>query len=99
MIVRATRRVRQIVVFCSLVGLCQPQLSVDGCTGKRRAVTTQKGLIHPEHARRMSSLPRVSLNGEFQHPRYVKVMLSGAPFAIWRLAQRISPLPQTVSPR
>ena len=67
--------------------------------GLKTAVTTQKGLIHPEHARSMTALPRVSLNGEFQNPRYVKVMLTGAPFALWRLMQRFGPLPPAVSPR
>jgi hypothetical protein len=27
------------------------------------------------------ALPSISLSGEYQHPRYVKVALSGVPFA------------------
>jgi hypothetical protein len=39
-------------------------------------------------------LPRVSLNGDYQHPRYVKVLLSGVPFAVLNLAGAGSrPLP------
>jgi peptidoglycan/xylan/chitin deacetylase (PgdA/CDA1 family) len=49
--------------------------------GLRTGVTTRKGLIHPRHAHELTALPRVSLNGDYQKARYVKVMLSGAPFA------------------
>ena len=50
--------------------------------GLRTGVTTRKGLIHPRHAQELTALPRVSLNGDYQKPRYVKVLLSGAPFAL-----------------
>lgn len=49
--------------------------------GMRTAVTTRKGLIQRRHASALTALPRVSLNGDYQHPRYVKVFLNGAPFA------------------
>lgn len=57
--------------------------------GLATAVTTRKGLIHPHHANAMTGLPRVSLNGDYQNTRYVKVMLSGAPFSFWNMAQRL----------
>ena len=57
--------------------------------GFRTAVTTRKGLVHAEHSQRLMALPRLSLNGDFQNPRYVKVMLSGAPFALMNVAQRL----------
>ncbi|HEU0059967.1 MAG TPA: hypothetical protein VFR19_08825 [Hyphomicrobiaceae bacterium] len=44
-------------------------------------MTTRKGLIQRRHASALTALPRVSLNGDYQHPRYVKVFLNGAPFA------------------
>lgn len=59
--------------------------------GLHTAVTTRKGLIDPAHSNRLTALPRVSLNGDFQDLRYVKVLLSGAPFAVWNLAARMRP--------
>jgi peptidoglycan/xylan/chitin deacetylase (PgdA/CDA1 family) len=62
--------------------------------GLKTGVTTRKGLIHRDHSCQLTSLPRVSLNGDYQHPRYVKVLLSGAPFAFLNMAQkgRVSPV-------
>lgn len=48
------------------------------------ATTTRKGLIKPEHARRLSRLPRLSLNGEYQDRRMLEALLSGLPFAFAR---------------
>jgi peptidoglycan/xylan/chitin deacetylase (PgdA/CDA1 family) len=56
--------------------------------GMATAVTTRKGLIWPRHEQAMTALPRLSLNGDFQDARYTKVLLSGAPFAIWNAMQR-----------
>ena len=50
--------------------------------GFRTATTTRKGLIMPQHRKRMSALPRLSLNGEFQDVRMVETLLSGLPFAL-----------------
>jgi len=58
--------------------------------GFKTAVTTRKGLIHANHATQLTALPRLSLNGDFQNLRYVKVMLSGAPFALMNVASRLS---------
>lgn len=59
--------------------------------GLKTAVTTRKGVIAREHAQHLTALPRVSLNGEYQDARYVKVFLSGAPFALWNAFRRQSP--------
>src|SRR5262249_49092751 len=53
--------------------------------GLKTAVTGRRGLIHARHACEMTALPRVSLNGDYQKPRYVKVLLSGAPFAFFNM--------------
>jgi peptidoglycan/xylan/chitin deacetylase (PgdA/CDA1 family) len=58
--------------------------------GLKTAVTTRKGLLHERHSSHLTALPRLSLNGDFQHARYVKVLLSGAPFALHDMAQRLS---------
>ncbi len=56
--------------------------------GMATAVTTRKGLVHAAHAASLTALPRLSLNGDFQDERYVKVMLSGVPFALWNAVNR-----------
>jgi len=50
--------------------------------GLETAVTTRKGLLWSRHANSMTALPRLSLNGDYQDARYVKVLLSGLPFAL-----------------
>lgn len=58
--------------------------------GLRTAVTTRKGLLYPAHGAQLTSLPRVSLNGDYQQRRYISVMLSGAPFYIWNGLRRVN---------
>lgn len=57
--------------------------------GFATAVTTRKGLLQGAHSDALWALPRLSLNGDFQDSRYIKVLLSGAPFAFWNAVQRI----------
>lgn len=57
--------------------------------GFATAVTTRKGVIYPEHGGHTAALPRVSLNGDYQQLRYVKLFLSGLPFAIANGFRRI----------
>ena len=49
--------------------------------GFRTAVTTRPGGLYPEHLQKPTELPRVSLNGYFQKPRYVDVFSSGGLFS------------------
>ncbi len=50
--------------------------------GYRTAVTTRPGVLHPEHADQLLALPRISLNGRYQHKRHFKVLMSGAATAL-----------------
>ena len=51
--------------------------------GFKTAVTTRPGVVFPQHAERLTALPRISLNGEYQRLRYVRVLLSGSATAMW----------------
>ena len=64
------------------------EFDLAGRAGFTTAVTTRKGLIVRRHARQMTALPRLSLNGDYQNARYIKVLLSGAPFAVWNAVHR-----------
>lgn len=55
------------------------------------AVTTRKGLLHARHGGQLTSLPRLSLNGDFQREHYVQALLSGAPFALRNALMRLKP--------
>jgi peptidoglycan/xylan/chitin deacetylase (PgdA/CDA1 family) len=51
--------------------------------GFKTAVTTRPGVVFRSHARHLTALPRISLNGNFQRTRYAKVLMSGAATALW----------------
>ena len=51
--------------------------------GFATAVTTRPGVLFRSHARHLTALPRLSLNGEYQRLRYVRVLLSGSATAMW----------------
>ena len=53
------------------------------------AVTTRKGLLYPAHKDHLMALPRVSLNGFYQKIRYVDVLLTGTPFALFNGLRRL----------
>ncbi len=57
--------------------------------GVTTAVTTAKGTISRHHATQTTALPRLSLNGDYQHIRYVKALLSGVPFMLRDAALRL----------
>lgn len=60
--------------------------------GMRTGVTTHKGLLSPGHKSSLTSLPRLSLNGDFQDIRYVETLLTGAPFALFRAVEQVTRL-------
>jgi peptidoglycan/xylan/chitin deacetylase (PgdA/CDA1 family) len=58
--------------------------------GFTAAVTTRPGMLFAGHAAHATALPRVSLNGLWQEPAHLEVLLSGAPFAIWNRGRRVN---------
>jgi len=57
--------------------------------GFKTAVTTRPGMIFPESADRLTALPRVSLNGNYQDTRILPVLTSGAATAMWNGFRRV----------
>jgi peptidoglycan/xylan/chitin deacetylase (PgdA/CDA1 family) len=58
--------------------------------GFKTAVTTRPGMLFAEDAGRMTALPRVSLNGNYQDTRILPVLTSGAATAMWNGFRRIA---------
>jgi peptidoglycan/xylan/chitin deacetylase (PgdA/CDA1 family) len=58
--------------------------------GFRSGVTTRPGMVFDEHAPHLLALPRLSVNGTWQQKRYLEVLLSGAPFALWNRGRKVN---------
>lgn len=58
--------------------------------GFKTAVTTRPGVLFRKHREHLTALPRLSVNGEYQSQRYVKVLMSGAATALWNRFRRVS---------
>lgn len=57
--------------------------------GFKTAVTTRPGVLFRIYREHLNALPRISVNGDFQRQRYLKVLMSGAATAMWNGFRRV----------
>jgi peptidoglycan/xylan/chitin deacetylase (PgdA/CDA1 family) len=58
--------------------------------GFKTATTTRPGVLFKVHRDYLTALPRISVNGEFQRQRHVKVLMSGAGTALLNRFRRVN---------
>lgn len=58
--------------------------------GFKTAVTTRPDVPFKAHRDHPTALPRISINGEFQRQRYLKVLMSGVAAAMWNGSRRVN---------
>ena len=58
--------------------------------GFATAVTTRPGVLFRQHRDHLTALPRITVNGEFQRQRYLRVLLSGSATALHNGLRRVN---------
>lgn len=58
--------------------------------GFTTAWTTRAGHLFSAHREYPTALPRVSLNGHFQAPRYLDLFVAGTPFLLWNRGRKLN---------
>lgn len=58
--------------------------------GFTSAVTTRHGVVYPDHQNHLTSLPRISLNGNFQEKKFTSVLMSGIPTLLSNRGKRLN---------
>lgn len=58
--------------------------------GFKSAVTTRHGVCYEQHKNHLTALPRISVNGNFQKPRYLKAMLCGVTTILFNKGNKLN---------
>jgi peptidoglycan/xylan/chitin deacetylase (PgdA/CDA1 family) len=94
-----SRRVIEASLAVPVEHICYPvgdatsagprEFAMAASLGFKTAVTTRPGVLYPEHREHMTALPRISINGQYQQLRYVRVLMSGSATAVWNRFRRV----------